>query len=192
MGSLTKGQVSNITKKAPGVTKVKFGLGWDQPEGGKVDLDLIVFALGADGKLVDKSHGVAFFNNTTSAGGAIVHSGDNRTGEGEGYDETVIIDLASLPSEITTVLGVAYSFPLDSGEQPTFDTVTNVQAGVLKADDESVIETFDTGALGSILGTELGTYTRNGEEWEFKAGGENISGSIDDLMAKYGYVDPAA
>lgn len=185
MGSLTKGEVSSITKKAPGVTKVKFGLGWDAPEDAPIDLDAIVFLLGSDGQLVDKSSGVIFFNNKAAHG--VVHSGDNRTGAGEGYDETVVIDLAALPQEVTEARCTVYSY---SGQD--LSTVSNVLAGVLKADDESAIETFDAGALGAVLGADLGSYIRNGDEWDFKAGGDSITSSLADLFAKYGYVDPAA
>ena len=103
--SLAKGQKVDLTKTNPGLTKVSVGLGWDtnKYDGGKeFDLDSSVFLLEASGK-VTGPEGFVFYNNTTGGNGSVVHSGDNLTGDGDGDDEVVHIDLSKVPSNIEKI-----------------------------------------------------------------------------------------
>src|SRR5262245_18958963 len=96
--SLVKGEKVSLTKADPGLTSVRLASGWDvrKGEGEQFDLDLVVVAVGPDGKYPSEDWRV-FFNNVTSPFSAILHSGDNLTGAGDGDDETVDVDLAALP-----------------------------------------------------------------------------------------------
>src|SRR6476469_4850497 len=97
--NLSKGQKIDLTKTNPGLSKVLVGLGWDtnKYDGGKdFDLDASVFVLDATGK-VGSDADFIFYNNTKNSNTSIEHLGDNRTGAGDGDDEVVKIDLASIP-----------------------------------------------------------------------------------------------
>ncbi len=93
--SLKKGQKVDLTKTNPGLSKVLVGLGWDtnRYDGqNDFDLDVSIFLVGANGK-VSGAEDFVFYNNPKGANGAVEHLGDNRTGEGEGDDEAIKVDL---------------------------------------------------------------------------------------------------
>lgn len=99
--SLVKGGNVSLTKEAPTMNVAMVGLGWDArvTDGQGFDLDASVFAVGEDGKVLSDAHFI-FFNNKTSPDGAVEHQGDNRTGEGDGDDEQVKIDLTKVSADI--------------------------------------------------------------------------------------------
>jgi tellurium resistance protein TerD len=103
--SLTKGGNVSLSKEAPGLTAVIVGLGWDvrSTTGADFDLDASAILLNADGKVVSDKHFV-FFNNLTSPDGSVEHTGDNLTGEGEGDDEAIKVNLATVPAEIARIV----------------------------------------------------------------------------------------
>ena len=98
--NLTKGGNVSLTKQAPGLSAVMVGLGWDArtTDGQAFDLDASAIVCNADGKALSDQHFI-FFNNLKSPDGAVEHTGDNLTGEGEGDDEQVKVNLAGLPAE---------------------------------------------------------------------------------------------
>lgn len=99
--NMEKAQTLDLTKKNPGLSKLKVGLGWDTASlGDSFDLDASAFLLGANGKCSDVSY-ICYFNNPNSHG--VKSLGDNRTGMGEGDDETIVVDLAQVPSNVTKV-----------------------------------------------------------------------------------------
>src|SRR5690242_11444767 len=102
--SLTKGGNVSLTKAAPGLTAVTVGLGWDArtTDGQAFDLDASAIVCGADGRVLSDQHFV-FFNNLTSPDGTVAHSGDNLTGEGEGDDEQIQVNLAGMGPEVDKV-----------------------------------------------------------------------------------------
>jgi len=104
--SLSKGGNVSLTKAAPGLTAVNVGLGWDvrTTTGADFDLDASAMLCGADGKVVSDQHFV-FFNNLKSPEGSVEHTGDNLTGEGEGDDEMIKVNLAGVPAEVRAVAG---------------------------------------------------------------------------------------
>jgi tellurium resistance protein TerD len=99
--SLIKGGNVNLSKEAPGVSLVTVGLGWDarKTDGQEFDLDASAFILGQDEKVLSDTHFV-FFNNKISPEGAVIYGGDNRTGAGDGDDETIKVDFAKLPDTV--------------------------------------------------------------------------------------------
>ncbi len=103
--SLSKGGNVSLTKEAPGLTAVSVGLGWDirTTTGTDFDLDASAIALGANKKVLSDQHFV-FFNNLRSPDGSIEHTGDNLTGEGEGDDEVIKVDLAAVPPEVDSIV----------------------------------------------------------------------------------------
>jgi hypothetical protein len=103
--SLSKGGNVSLSKEAPGLTAVLVGLGWDvrATTGADFDLDASALLLGPDGKVISDQHFV-FFNNLTSPDGTVEHTGDNLTGEGEGDDESIKVNLAGLPAQVDRIV----------------------------------------------------------------------------------------
>lgn len=103
--NLSKGGRVSLSKEAPGLSKILVGLGWDtnsSDTGAEFDLDASAFLLGASGKVKNEKNFV-FYNNLTSADGSVVHTGDNRTGEGEGDDEAIKIDLSKISPNVKEI-----------------------------------------------------------------------------------------
>ena len=103
--SLSKGGNVSLSKEAPGLTAVLVGLGWDvrTTTGTDYDLDASALLLDASGKVLSDQHFV-FYNNLRSPDGSVEHTGDNLTGEGEGDDESVKVNLAAVPAEIEKIV----------------------------------------------------------------------------------------
>src|SRR3954454_15477732 len=103
--SLAKGGNVSLTKIAPSLSKVSVGLGWDvrTTTGADFDLDASALLCGADGKVLDDRHFV-FFNNLTSPDGSVEHTGDNLTGEGEGDDEVINVNLPAVPPQVDKIV----------------------------------------------------------------------------------------
>ena len=130
--SLTKGGNVSLTKQAPGLTAVTVGLGWDErtTSGEDFDLDASAIGLGTDGNALSPKYFI-FFNNLTSPDGSIEHTGDNLTGEGEGDDETINVELSSVPAEVEKIV-----FPVSIYDAPA----RNQSFGqVRNADRKSVV-----------------------------------------------------
>ena len=101
---LSKGNRFNLSKEAPDLKKLAIGLGWQVSKNGQTyDIDASVFMLSADGKVSHEKYFV-FYNNLESFDGSLRHSGDNRTGEGNGDDETIYIDLTKVDSAIQEIV----------------------------------------------------------------------------------------
>ena len=102
--SLSKGGNVSLSKEDPGLDEIMIGLGWDvrATDGKDFDLDASAFLLAASGKVRSDSDFV-FYNNKNGANGGVVHQGDNRTGEGEGDDEQILVTLSKLPADVDKV-----------------------------------------------------------------------------------------
>src|ERR1700761_5198512 len=103
--SLSKGGNVSLSKEAPGLTAVLVGLGWDarSTTGDDFDLDASALMLDQGGKVLSDKHFI-FFNNMTSPDGSVAHAGDNRTGEGDGDDEAIKVDLAAVPTDVDKIV----------------------------------------------------------------------------------------
>lgn len=186
--SLQKGQKVDLTKTNPGLQKILVGLGWDtnRYDGGHdFDLDCSVFLLGADGKVTSETDFV-FYNNTTGGNGSVTHTGDNLTGEGDGDDETVIVDLPNVPANIEKI---AFTITIHEADvrQQNFGQVDNSYVRIVnEATGEELIR-YDLGEDFSIetaiVVAEL--YRHNGE-WKFNAIGSGFSGGLAALARNYG------
>lgn len=192
--SLTKGGNVSLTKEvaktpgAPELTAVTIGLGWDArtTDGAKFDLDAVAVGVGTDGKAVDE--GFVFFNNLTGAGGAIEHTGDNVTGQGEGDDEQIKVNLAGLPAEVDKIVFAVTIFDAEQQSQ-TFGQVRNAFVRVVNQADEAELARYD---LSEDSSTEtamiFGELYRNGADWKFRAVGDGYSGGLAALAKDYGVV----
>ena len=185
--SLQKGGNVNLSKEAPGLVNLKVGLGWDvrATDGAAFDLDGVVFMLNATGKV--RSDGdFIFYNNLRSPEGAVVHSGDNRTGEGEGDDESVTIDLAKVPREVERI-AVAVTIHEAETRRQSFGQVSKAFIRCVNGANNGEIARFD---LSEDSSTEaamiLGEVYRNGADWKFRAIGQGFKGGLGPLAKNYG------
>jgi len=185
--SLQKGGNVNLSKEAPGLTQLKVGLGWDvrATDGAAFDLDGAVFLLNSSGKVRSDSDFI-FYNNLKSADGSVVHSGDNRTGQGEGDDETVSIDLTKVPADVDkVVLGVTIH-EAESRRQ-NFGMVGKAFIRCVNASNNQEIARYDLSEDSSTEGAMIfGEVYRNGADWKFRAIGQGFAGGLGPLARNYG------
>ena len=185
--SLVKGGNVSLTKEAPTMNIAMAGLGWDArvTDGQGFDLDASVFMVGEDGKVLNDSSFI-FFNNNLSACGSVEHQGDNRTGEGDGDDEQIKIDLAKVPAEVKKLVFAVTIYDAEARKQ-NFGMVSNSYMRIYNNDNGTEIARFD---LSEDASTEtamiFGELYRHGAEWKFKAVGQGFAGGLSALASQHG------
>jgi tellurium resistance protein TerD len=186
--SLSKGQKVDLTKSNPGLTNVTIGLGWDvnKYDGGTdFDLDSSVFLLGENGKVGSEADFV-FYNNTSGGNGAVVHTGDNRTGEGEGDDEQVKVNLGAVPANVQRI---TFTITIHDGEarSQNFGQVSNSYVRILNGETNEELIRYDLGEDFSIeTALVVGELYRHGGEWKFSAIGSGYQGGLAALATDFG------
>lgn len=186
--SLQKGQKVSLTKDNPGLKNVMVGLGWDVNSfdtGGEFDLDTAAFLLTDAGK-VSASSDFVFYGNLTHPSGSVQHMGDNLTGEGEGDDEQIRIDLSKVPAEFTKI---AFTVTIYEAEQrrQNFGQVGNAFIRICNEENGEEILRYDLGEDFSIeTAAVFGELYKNGNEWKFNAIGSGYQGGLAALCANYG------
>ena len=185
--NLQKGGNVSLTKSEPGLKKINVGLGWDlrATDGADFDLDASAFLLGESGK-VRGDQDFIFYNNAKSSDGAVEHLGDNRTGEGEGDDEVVSVNLESVPSDVQKVV-VAVTIHEAETRRQNFGMVQSAFIRVVNADNNNEIARYD---LSEDASTEaamvFGEVYRHNNEWKFRAVGQGFNGGLGPLASSYG------
>ena len=166
--NLTKGQKVDLTKGNPGLKKIMVGLGWDVnafDSGADFDLDAAAFMLGDNGKCPTEKEFI-FYGNLTHESESVVHMGDNLTGEGEGDDEQIEIDLTKIPANVSRI-----EF-----------TVT-----IYDADVRTELIHYDLGEDFSIeTAVVVGELYKHNGEWKFNAIGSGFQGGLAALCGHYG------
>lgn len=186
--NLSKGQKVDLTKTNPGLTKIMVGLGWDVnafDSGADFDLDAAVFLLDANGKCpTDKEF--VFYGNLHHPSEAVKHQGDNLTGEGEGDDEQVQVDLSKVPANIEKIAFTVTIYEADKRNQ-NFGQVSN--AFIRLVDESNGVELirYDLGEDFSIeTAVVVGELYRHNGEWKFNAIGSGFQGGLKALCTHYG------
>lgn len=186
--NLMKGQKVDLTKGNPGLSRLLVGLGWDVNKydgGADFDLDASAFLAGANGKVMTDADFV-FYGNLKHASESVVHMGDNRTGEGEGDDEVIEVDLSRVPANVEKIAFTVTIYDADVRMQ-NFGQVSNAYIRVLNEENGEELIHFDLGEDFSIetavVVAEL--YRYNGE-WKFNAIGSGYSGGLVALCRDYG------
>jgi tellurium resistance protein TerD len=186
--SLSKGQKVDLTKTNPGLTNVVVGLGWDtnKYDGGKdFDLDSSVFLLGENGK-VPSENDFIFYNNTTGGNGSVVHTGDNRTGAGDGDDEAVEINLSNVPANIHRITFTITIHDAEARNQ-NFGQVSNAYVRIFNPASNQELIRFDLGEDFSIeTALVVGELYRHNGEWKFSAIGSGYQGGLAALATDFG------
>lgn len=186
--NLQKGQRVDLTKGSMGLNKLVVGLGWDTNKysgGDDFDLDAAAFLLGENG-LVLKDTDFVFYNNQRHESGAVEHMGDNLTGEGEGDDEQIKVDLSKLTEAYQRV---AFTVTINEAEtrKQNFGQVSNAYIRIVNEANGQELLRFDLGEDFSIetaiIFAEL--YRHDGE-WKFKAVGSGFKGGLAALCDNFG------
>ncbi|MFZ1389368.1 MAG: TerD family protein [Thiolinea sp.] len=186
--SLTKGQSISLEKSnGSGLTSVFMGLGWDPAAapvkksgflgglfggGGsaeEIDLDASCLLLDSQKKLLD----VVWFRQLKSSDGSISHSGDNLTGEGEGDDEVISVDLSRLPAQVSYLVFTVCSF-----RGQTFNEVGNAFCRLVDATNNTELARYNLSEKGGHTGVVMSVVSRNGAGWQMKAVGRASMGAI--------------
>lgn len=176
--SLTKGQRISLEKEAGStLAKVVMGLGWDAKKSsgflgfGKrsqaIDLDASCVLFDESGADVD----AVWFQQLVSKDGSVTHTGDNRTGEGDGDDEQIIVDLQRVPVNVKSLVFVINSF---TGEN--FSQIENAFCRMVDATSGHEIARFELSSQGTHTAQVMAKVYRHGGEWKMHAIGENASG----------------
>ena len=186
--SLSKGGNVSLSKEAPGLNAVMVGLGWDvrRTDGAAFDLDASAFVIGANDKVLSDAHFI-FYNNKTSPDGAVVYSGDNRTGDGEGDDETIRVDFSKLsPDAKKVVIAVTIHDGEINGQN--FGSVQNAFARVTNVADGKELARYDLSEDASMnvamIFVEL--YRGNAGDIKVKAIGEGWRSGLAGLAGAMG------
>jgi tellurium resistance protein TerD len=185
--SLSKGGNVSLSKEAPGLQAVLVGLGWDvrTTTGADFDLDASALMLGTNGKILSDQHFV-FFNNLTSPDGSVEHTGDNLTGEGEGDDEVIKVNLGAVPHEVDRIVVTVSIYDAEARQQ-SFGQVRNAFIRVVNQADDREITRYD---LSEDASTEtamiFGELYRSNNEWKFRAVGQGYSTGLRGIAQDFG------
>lgn len=185
--SLSKGQKVDLTKGNPGLTKVLVGLGWDVNKydgGADFDLDAAAF-LTKDNDKVASDEDFVFYNNLKHKSGAVEHMGDNRTGEGEGDDEEIKIDLAKVPASVAKI---AFTVTIDQAQErgQNFGQISNAYIRVVDVATNRELIRYDLGEDYSIeTAVVVGELYRHGSDWKFNAIGSGFQGGLAALCRNF-------
>ncbi|MFJ3215105.1 TerD family protein [Kitasatospora sp. NPDC086801] len=185
--SLSKGGNVSLTKEAPGLSAVVVGLGWDvrTTTGTDFDLDASALLCNEQGKVASDGNFV-FFNNLKSADGSVEHTGDNRTGEGEGDDEAIKVNLAGVPADVQKIVFPVSIYDAENRGQ-NFGQVRNAFIRVLNQADNTELARYD---LSEDASTEtamvFGELYRNGPEWKFRAIGQGYASGLRGIAQDFG------
>lgn len=186
--TLAKGQKIDLTKSNPGLKKVRIGLGWDTNKytgGQDFDLDVSVFALGADEKVTSESD-LIFYNQPKHPSGGIIHTGDNRTGDGQGDDESVLVELQKLPEAIRSI---AFTVTIHeaAARSQNFGMVSNAYVRVINEETNEELMRYDLQDDFSLeTALVVAKIYRKDSEWKFGAEGQGFVEGLGKLCSHFG------
>ena len=186
--SLEKGQTVSLTKENPLLKRIHIGLGWDPAEeqGVEFDVDVSLFMLNSTGQ-VRMDCDMIYYNNLEAICHSIVHTGDNRTGEGDGDDEVILCDLSNLEESVRT-LAIVVTIHDAVARRQNFGQVDNIYIRIVDQDTEQELQRYD---LREEFSTETAihvadVYRLETGEWKFRAVGRGYRAGLGMFAEKYG------
>jgi len=185
--SLAKGGNISLSKEEPGLTKILIGLGWDTrtTDGADFDLDASAFLLSEGGRVRSDADFI-FYNQLRSADGSVEHTGDNRTGEGDGDDEALKVDLAHVPADVTKI-AIAVTIHDAEARRQNFGMVQNAFIRIVDDVSRREITRYDLAEDYSVeTAMTFGEVYRQGADWKFRAVGQGYQGGLAPLARDYG------
>ena len=186
--NLTKGQKVDLTKSNPGLKKIMVGLGWDInafDSGAAFDLDAAAFMLGANGKCPTEKEFI-FYGNLEHDSESVKHLGDNLTGEGDGDDEQILVDLVNVPANVEKIAFTVTIYDAESRRQ-NFGQVCNSFIRIVDEATGTELIRYDLGEDFSIeTAVVVGELYKHNGEWKFNAIGSGFQGGLAALCGHYG------
>lgn len=185
--SLQKGGNVNLSKEAPGMTKMLMGLGWNAraTDGSDFDLDASAFLLTESGKVRSDADFI-FYNQLSSADGSIKHTGDNRTGEGDGDDESILCDLSKIPADVVKV-AVCVTIHEAEARKQNFGQVSGAYIRCVDEGSKKEVARFDLSEDYSVeTAIIFGELYKHSGEWKFRAVGQGFAGGLAPLARNFG------
>ncbi|GAA0804592.1 TerD family protein [Spirilliplanes yamanashiensis] len=185
--SLTKGGNVSLTKQAPNLRVALVGLGWDEraTTGAAFDLDASALMLNGSGKILSDAHFV-FFNNLVSPDGSVKHTGDNLTGNGDGDDESVLVDLGAVPAECEKITFPVSIYEAEQRSQ-SFGQVRNAFIRVVDQDTGTELARYDlTEDASTETAMIFGELYRHNGEWKFRAVGQGYASGLAGIARDFG------
>ena len=185
--SLSKGQNISLTKNDPGLKRAIIGLGWDPraTDGQEFDLDASAFVLGPNGRVRSDADFI-FYNQPRTPDGSIEHTGDNRTGAGEGDDEQIKVNLEKIDPSVDKI---AFTVTIHDAQvrRQSFGQVQNAFIRVVNEDTDKEVVRFDlTEDMSTETAMIFGELYRHNGEWKFKAVGQGYNGGLAAMCSQYG------
>ena len=187
--TLSKGSNLSLTKADPGLQMAMVGLGWDPrtTSGDQFDLDASAILVTSSGK-VRNNDDFIFYNQLESKDGSVVHQGDNRTGEGDGDDEQILINLATVSADIERVV-IVVSIDQAEARRQNFGQVRDAYCRVVNQDNDHEIVRYDLSEDAASETTMVfAEIYRNGAEWKFRAVGQGYASGLHGIATDYGIV----
>lgn len=185
--TLQKGGNLSLDKVAPGLVEVLVGLGWDPraTDGQEFDLDASAFMLGSNGKIRGETDFI-FYNQKESTCKSVIHTGDNRTGAGDGDDESLIVNLPKVPADVDKIVFTVTIHDADARRQ-NFGQVGGAFIRIVNQQGGAELVRFD---LAEDAATEtamvFAELYRHGSEWKFRAVGQGYAGGLKAMCSQYG------
>lgn len=185
--NLSKGGRIDLSKEAPSLKRVGVGLGWDTNQtdtGVDFDLDASAFMVNSSGKIPEDSYFI-FYNNLTSPDNSLSHQGDNRTGEGEGDDETLFVELDKIDSSIEEIVFVATIHEAEKRGQ-NFGQVRNAFIRIYDLDTNQEIAKYDLEEdFSNETAIEFGSLYKKSGSWRFKAVGSGFNSGLQGFVDRF-------
>lgn len=185
--SLVKGANVSLSREEPGLNALVVGLGWDarSSHGDEFDLDASVFLLTEDGKVRAETDFI-FYNYLKAADGSVEHTGDNRTGDGDGDDESIRVDLSRVPADVQK-LAVVATIHLAEERRQNFGMVQNAFIRVVNATNDREIVRYDLSEDFSVeTALIFGEIYRHSGDWKFRAVGQGHQGGLLHIARGFG------
>lgn len=185
--SLNKGGNLSLSKTDPNLVRILIGLGWDErvTDGAAFDLDASAFLLTATGK-VRGDHDFIFYNQLKSQDNSVEHTGDNRSGQGDGDDETLLVNLSKVAPEVEKI-AITVTIHDAQARSQNFGQIANAFIRIVNQDTQVEVVRFDLAEdYSSETAMVFGEVYRHNGEWKFKAVGQGYSGGLAAMCQQYG------
>jgi tellurium resistance protein TerD len=185
--SLTKGGNVSLSRAAPGLKRILLGLGWDAraTAGADFDLDATAFLVGENGK-VRIEQDFIYYRQLVSVCGSVEHTGDNRSGSGDGDDEAIKIDLEKVPGLVKRIV-ICVTIDDAESRRQNFGQVNNAYMRIVDMDSDAEIARFDlTEDYSTETAMIFGEVYRHNGDWKFKAVGQGFAGGLEAMCGQFG------
>jgi tellurium resistance protein TerD len=185
--SLQKGGNVSLNKLEADLKRILVGLGWDarSTDGQDFDLDASAFLLSDSGRVRSDADFI-FYNQTRTPEGSVEHTGDNKTGAGDGDDEAIRIELGKVPAGVQKIAFCVTIHEADARRQ-NFGQVQSAFIRIVNDENQRELARFDLSEDASVETAMIfGEIYRHGGDWKFRAVGQGFAGGLGALARSFG------